>query len=524
MNTFFFKTKINNEFGEHSTIALGINDNIKKEDSLQNYLIKARHYKYKYFKIPYSFELGFELDDLVNTLKEYNLETVLLANLKSHLLSIELNPSVSYEFLLDSSLDQEELGILTNRLEFLQKRNVNFIITIVSHRMLYLETIVEQLLEFKDKLCIYFSPNYKIYDQFLNCSEINRITENSNLNLPHSPWQVLWDHRIQEDLELLPFYEPVIDNVKKDGEIECSLIIPSYNNSKYLRKTLKNLFNLNYSKNKFEIIILDDGSNDGTYEETLLFLKEYKLDFNFKYFYLPRFQRRIMGDARYRAGISRNFGSSIANGEYIFFLDSDIIVSPDYISDNINYLKSYDVVQSVRRDLTNESSTKSLLYNNINPHNDISDRDEYWIEFHSIKQDWDTITDKWKYLCTHSLCLHRSTLEYFGNFEKNFIFYGFEDTDLGYKLAKNQFKFFLNRKPVYHLYHQNIRSEFFNSSYLRKVLLTRTAQIFYLIHLDENIYSGFKDLMSPEFSILNLFKKLIRRIKEKVFWKWPIFQ
>ena len=110
----------------------------------------------------------------------------------------------------------------------------------------------------------------------------------------------------------------------------------------------------------------------------------------------------------------------------------------------------------------------------------------------------------------------------FGNFENNFIFYGFEDTDLGYKLSHLKFK--LNKKPVYHLFHLNSRSEFFNSKFIRNLLLARTAQIFFLLQLDQRIYSQFIDLMSLDFSIYQKIKKLILRFNNKIIGKWPVLK
>lgn len=45
---------------------------------------------------------------------------------------------------------------------------------------------------------------------------------------------------------------------------EVSIIIPSYNRKDKLRRCLKSLLNQTYSKRKYEIIIIDDGSTDGT--------------------------------------------------------------------------------------------------------------------------------------------------------------------------------------------------------------------------------------------------------------------
>ena len=45
-----------------------------------------------------------------------------------------------------------------------------------------------------------------------------------------------------------------------------SLIIPAYNEEEIIEETLRKLKNIDYPKNKLEIIVVDDGSTDRTYE------------------------------------------------------------------------------------------------------------------------------------------------------------------------------------------------------------------------------------------------------------------
>ncbi|GAI03024.1 unnamed protein product, partial [marine sediment metagenome] len=46
--------------------------------------------------------------------------------------------------------------------------------------------------------------------------------------------------------------------------VEASIIIPTYNRKSILEKCLKALFNQNCPKDKYEIILIDDGSTDDT--------------------------------------------------------------------------------------------------------------------------------------------------------------------------------------------------------------------------------------------------------------------
>lgn len=91
-------------------------------------------------------------------------------------------------------------------------------------------------------------------------------------------------------------------------EPNISVIIPVYNEEKYIHECMDSLLNQTYSD--FEIICVDDGSTD----ESLQILQEYaKLDSRVK----------ILTQQNQYAGVARNNGLKMARGKYVIFLDSD---------------------------------------------------------------------------------------------------------------------------------------------------------------------------------------------------------
>lgn len=92
------------------------------------------------------------------------------------------------------------------------------------------------------------------------------------------------------------------------SEIKVSVIIPVYNAEKYLKDCLDSV--LNQSLKEIEIICVDDGSTDSSLE----ILREYKQKDN---------RVIVLQQENAGAGIARNKGLKIANGEYLSFLDSD---------------------------------------------------------------------------------------------------------------------------------------------------------------------------------------------------------
>ena len=85
-----------------------------------------------------------------------------------------------------------------------------------------------------------------------------------------------------------------------------SIILPAYNASLTIRDTIKSI--LNQSFKDFELIIINDGSTDGTVEVLRKFTDDRIRLFNFKNRGLPE---------------SRNRGIKKAKGKYISFIDAD---------------------------------------------------------------------------------------------------------------------------------------------------------------------------------------------------------
>lgn len=106
-----------------------------------------------------------------------------------------------------------------------------------------------------------------------------------------------------------------------------SVIIPCYNSSDYMQVTLDSLFNQTYSN--FEVIVIDDGSNQQQYDKLLAILTSFNLKLNHR------------NDTNKGACNARNTGEKFSSGEYLFFCDSDIRLHPDIFQKMTNVLKIF---------------------------------------------------------------------------------------------------------------------------------------------------------------------------------------
>lgn len=96
-----------------------------------------------------------------------------------------------------------------------------------------------------------------------------------------------------------------------------SVIIPVYNVESYIVKTLKSVQMQTFVD--YEVIIVDDGSNDKTYEVCSEFIQND-----------GRFQ--IIKKENGGVSSARNIGLKLSKGEYIVFVDGDDVVERDYLS------------------------------------------------------------------------------------------------------------------------------------------------------------------------------------------------
>lgn len=105
-----------------------------------------------------------------------------------------------------------------------------------------------------------------------------------------------------------------------------SIIIPTYNRAHLVSETLSSVLNQTYSN--WECIIVDDGSTDTTVDVITDFIKGDN-----------RFCLLVRPDDRKKGASScRNIGLENSKGRFIQFLDSDDIISPDKISEQLKVL------------------------------------------------------------------------------------------------------------------------------------------------------------------------------------------
>lgn len=108
--------------------------------------------------------------------------------------------------------------------------------------------------------------------------------------------------------------------------MKISIVIPTYNRAVLLKKCLDSLVNQTHPKTDYEIIVVDDGSQDNT--EAIL--KNFYNKINIVYF----------KQSNKGPGAARNLGIKNTKGEIIAFIDDDCTADKDWLENIDNLYKT----------------------------------------------------------------------------------------------------------------------------------------------------------------------------------------
>jgi glycosyltransferase involved in cell wall biosynthesis len=225
------------------------------------------------------------------------------------------------------------------------------------------------------------------------------------------------------------------------------IIIPTFNRGSFLHKTLSSILQQTIDFKSINVIVVDDGSTDDTFE----IVKDFEKKLNLKYIYQE--------DNGYRVVSARNIGINIGNSEICLFIDSGVLLESTCIEKHFKFHKRYKdpiaLIGYCHGYVQKETDLKQLEDIII----EIEDIDKiiYYIENNKIFLDVrekefirfnyaiDQLPAPWAYFWGGHLSINRNCFikgEYFDTiFEPR---YGYEDIDLGYRLHHEGIKIFLN--------------------------------------------------------------------------------
>jgi glycosyltransferase involved in cell wall biosynthesis len=185
-----------------------------------------------------------------------------------------------------------------------------------------------------------------------------------------------------------------------------SVVIPTYNRKPILEKCLRALEVQKLSDaHSYEVVLVDDGSTDGTLE----WLETHKDEFP----HVKSFEQDHQGPSA-----ARNLGVEKANGDTIIFIDSDLVVLESFLQSHA------DALMQGQKELGHDKFfTYGAVINTANFSNPTAE--PYKITDFSAA-----------FFATGNVAIAKHWLEKAGLFDTSFQLYGWEDLELGVRLKK----------------------------------------------------------------------------------------
>jgi glycosyltransferase involved in cell wall biosynthesis len=240
--------------------------------------------------------------------------------------------------------------------------------------------------------------------------------------------------------------------------MKASIVIPAYNASKTIAKTLEACLAQSVPS---EVIVVDDGSADRT--------KELVSSYPVKYIYQPN-----AGPAA-----ARNKGWAAAEGDIIIFTDSDCVPEKEWVKKLLMKFDSGDV------------GAAGGTYGIMNPENITA------LSIHNeIQYRHSMLPEYVRYIGSFSLAIRKSVLVEVGGFDESFKIACGEDADLTYRINDKGYDLRFSRDiSVGHFFPDNpfkfLRQQFWRGFWIMKLYAKHKRK------LGNDDYSKLRDTIQP---------------------------
>jgi glycosyltransferase involved in cell wall biosynthesis len=110
------------------------------------------------------------------------------------------------------------------------------------------------------------------------------------------------------------YYDEVVNILdRRTVDVKYSIVVPTYNEERYILKCLQSIMDQRYDRNQFEIILADAESTDTTQSVARLLCD------------------KMVSTKRRGIAVGRNLGATQAAGEYLVFVDADAVLEQDFL-------------------------------------------------------------------------------------------------------------------------------------------------------------------------------------------------
>src|SRR3989344_4403803 len=214
--------------------------------------------------------------------------------------------------------------------------------------------------------------------------------------------------------------------------MKASVIIPAYNEEKTIGKTLESLREQKFRD--FEIIVVDDGSKDGTAEIA------------------KKNGAKVIKQKNAGPAAARNNGAESAKGEIIIFIDADCVADERWLEHMLKPFSDKDVagVQGAYK-----SDQKSLVARFTQL--DIEDR------YNRL----DRKADSLDWIGSYSAAYRKKIFIELGGFDKDFPTGPGEDPEFSFKVSRKGYKLVFKRNAIVYHFHETSLLKYLRTKFYR---------------------------------------------------------
>lgn len=226
---------------------------------------------------------------------------------------------------------------------------------------------------------------------------------------------------------------------------KISVVICTYNRAEMLRVALESLGRDQlFDMHEYEIVVIDDGSTDHTEDV----VKDLNLLCALQYYKIQHGGRSV----------ARNRGIKEARGDYILFVDDDIIAPPELLQEHYDHHRAYP-----------HSVIRGPIIN-VTEHRIPEGRAVSWRDFSSA------------FFCTCNASVNKFALVAIGGFDEDFTEYGFEDNEIGWRLREKGWNARFNNKAIVYHYKPTMQKDQLAEMIQRAQELGRSAVAYHAKH------------------------------------------
>jgi glycosyltransferase involved in cell wall biosynthesis len=219
--------------------------------------------------------------------------------------------------------------------------------------------------------------------------------------------------------------------------MKISVIIPHYKREEQLALCLKALEKQIFPDNDYEVIIAGN-VNQELIEGIALNIRCVVID--------------VESFERFPFAMLRNLGAQMADGELLMFLDCDIILSPDCLSNTYNMHKGGNILSFNLRRKLDKSNTIKTIDDVKRAKYSVDEREEACALF---GVNYDDVQSLWLWVYSHTMCVKKTSFIELGGFWEELTGWGLEDSELAYRFMKNAIPIKCDNKSVcYHIWHE----------------------------------------------------------------------